>query len=482
MTGNELKGERIMALKTRTMTGYRQHTLARAQTALASHYGKKTLRKLTLDKIKADQVALRAHPGLEKCDMGKVGDHVHTITLDSVTKAELKLAETVKLGGEEIVEDAAAGEATRLGLGTKYLLSPERLVEALWMNNIRTPYETILIPVPHEKLAPISLGVRHKLQFIYDLTNLAATPQFGTRLNPREVLKSQHSLTVLNEETQLGILREVARYKHFGLSAERTLFVVQEKGLGMNIRDGELFFDPRSEFRLWNHGDMKVQETLENKVFWVRLNSKTGELEKHFIAPEEMEGILGSMRNLISYPIEDLDYLTGSINLANLAVALRLGKAGYRMTMEAVAQSTSPQKGGFFTFDPSSKKVVLVETDSGGNVVKVNDDASLARITHLNRNFNMFPNPLEAFQYVAKSEMPLHLTIKGEAPNEHLYNQSPQGDQNFGLKSAVIMWQPMQTIRALKKLEHGAPTLEAMKAQDAQPGFLDLAREAGVLS
>jgi len=307
--------------------------------------------------------------------------------------------------------------------------------------------------------------------------NLAASPTVSPALNPSEVLKDQVTLTIVNEETSLGIIRELVRLNHLGLSPENTLFMVQEKGLGISIEDGQLHYDPTSDFKLWNHGDMKMQQTLAKKVFWARINPKKGELERIYLSPEELEIRLAGMKNLISYPIEDLDYLTGSINMHNLALALRLGTEGYHMTMEAVAQQDPPQKGGFFTFDPTTGKVVCIESDCGGTVVVNDDPASLARIAYLNKNFNNFPFPAHAFKALSNQEMPDHLTVKGG----HLYTQTPQGDQNFNLPTAVIMWEPVQSIRNLKQLPHCAPTLLDMLKQDQQPGFLDFARSLNLI-
>jgi hypothetical protein len=462
-------------LGSRSMNAYRQRVLARAQEELKQHYGA-GLATLTMAQIANDQRQLRAYPGLERCDMDRVQDHLVLVTPETVTDAELAAAERVQLGGQQLVEDAAAGEATRLGLGTKYLLTPERLVEALLSHNFRNPERLIDIPVQPNDLAPISLGVRHKLQLVYDLVAMATNPTGSPCLNPNEVVKSQVTLTVLNEETWLPIVREFARFGHLGLDPERTLFMVQEKGLGMGIQDGNLFFDPRSEFRLWNHADMKMQQTLEGKVFWVRINSQTGELERHYLRPEEVEQIFASMQNQISYPIEDIDYLTGAINLRNLALALRLGEQGFRMSQEAVAQQVPPQEGGFFTFDPqlSGGRVVCIESDAGGNVIH---KGTLAMIRFLNKNFNMFPNPVEAFRVLWQLAMPSHLTVKGG----FLYPQGVQGDLNLSLSTAFISRQPLMPIRNLKELKHGPATLLAMQAQDHQPGYLNLAREKGII-
>jgi hypothetical protein len=41
----------------------------------------------------------------------------------------------------------------------------------------------------------------------------------------------------------------------------------------------------------------------------------------------------------ISYNIEDLDYLTYAIDFAGLGLALELGRQGYNMIMEVVANN-----------------------------------------------------------------------------------------------------------------------------------------------
>ncbi|MFH1710220.1 MAG: hypothetical protein ABH860_04020 [bacterium] len=461
-----------------TISKYRMHTLKRANLALQRFYGAPNLRNITLETFKRDQLSIRTYPNLSKCDMNAVQRHMIVLRPDLIQPAEIIEAARIKLAGAEIIEDAAAGEATRLKLGTKAMLTPEKMAEAVMLHNIKNPDNSIILPVQPSDLAPISLGIRHKLQYVYDLINLAVSGQHGVKLNPQEVLKSQTTLTILNEETALPFLREALKYRHYGLNPERTLFMVQGGGLGMKFENGELVFDTQSKYQLWNHGNMKIQQTLEGKIFWVRINKQTGEMEKMMVGAGEFREILSKMRNLISYPIEDIDYIEkGSINLNNLAVALRLGKQGYRMIMEGVAQKTDPQKGGFFTYDPEKSRVVCVESDCGGTIINEKDKESLGRIQWLNKNFNNFPEPVNAFDALASKEFPLHLTVKGDA----IYPQTPQGDQNFFLRTAFITWEPVQALRSLKVLQECVPTFLAFKQQDERYGFLELAKEYGIL-
>lgn len=471
--------------RTVSMKLYRQAILAKLQKQLRQHYGER-MGSLTMADIARDQIALRAHLKLDRCDMQAAGQFIRVVRPEGVSPELLEEAENLKLRGGEVIEDAAAGEATRLGLGTKYLLTPDRLVQALMAHNerVRTaePQKMIEIPSYAQGVAPISVGVRHKLQLTYDLTQLAVSPQFGFARNPGDVLRSQLTLTILNEETAEQILRDTVKLHYFGLLPQNTLFMVQRKAPGMSIADGSLFFDQTSEYRLWNHLDMKAQQTLSDQIFWVRFNPGSGELTRNYLAPGAFQEILALRQNLVSYPVEDIDFLTGAVNLPNLAMALEMAREGVTMTMEVVGQKEPPQTGGFFTFDPILGKVVCIESDAGGSVVVNADPASLRRILWLNKNFNNFPDPakafMEAFKFaLGESRIPLHPVVKGG----HLYIQPPQGNLNLELNMSPTRVEPFNPIRNLKVLEDGPRTFAAMKAQDEQPGFLDLAKEYGAI-
>jgi hypothetical protein len=62
-----------------------------------------------------------------------------------------------------------------------------------------------------------------------------------------------------------------------------------------------------------------------------------------------------------------------------------------------------------------------------------------------------------------------------------VYFQPVQGDANFLLPTAFFTRRQARPLNSLKTPDDIPAALAAMRAQDAQPGFLDFAREAGLL-
>ena len=95
-----------------------------------------------------------------------------------LTKSDISKACSCILGGKLFSEHAAAGEATRLGIGTKYLiniaedLSLEKIAEIMTRERglVVKPEEVLeKAGCRPEELLPLSLGSRHMLQFSYDI-------------------------------------------------------------------------------------------------------------------------------------------------------------------------------------------------------------------------------------------------------------------------------------------------------------------------
>lgn len=453
---------------------FRRSIPVRARAEIERFYGK-PLSRITLEDIARDQIALRAYPNLDRLDFDLAAQHVITVKSTDLTESMRREAKQVKLSGGEFVEHSAGGDATRLGMGAKYLLTPETLARAIEINNWSNP--KVRLAFDKAALAhtnPISLGNRHMLQITYDLIK-----ECPASINPEEVLKSQVTLITLNPKTAIEVIREFVRFNFFGLRSENVLFMIDNVYPGMRIEDGELKFNQFSSINLYNHGQMIMQEAIEGQVFRVRFDSTTGDIVRHPLAASEFGDILKGMSSKISYPIEDNDYLTRSFDPNSLAIALHLGRLGHRMIVEVTEQKKDdPQPGGFVAYDTALGRNVLIESDSGGTLVDNKDNASLARIRFLNRNFNMFPSPYEVWEKVREEGLPhLHLVVK----EDWLYLQPPQGDQNFLVDTAFIQKEPLKPINNLKKVIHAPSTLRAMYEQDAQRGFLDLARRFGLI-
>ena len=177
---------------------------------------------------------------------------------------------------------------------------------------------------------------------------------------------------------------------------------------------------------------------------------------------------LQNFTDKISYNIEDLDYLTGSIDFAGLGLALELGQQGYNMVMEVVANNPQkPQKGGMLAWDPELARDVMVESFQLGDIAN-------ADIHYLNRNFNHYPQPCESWRRVGELGLPLPITVK----DGFLYFQPIQGDINFLVRTAFFRRRELRPIRSLKSPASLPLALNRMYAQDCQPGFREFVRRS----
>ncbi|MCL4502890.1 MAG: hypothetical protein M1438_13740 [Deltaproteobacteria bacterium] len=389
---------------------------------------------------------------------------------DGAAADRLSRAQAAVLKGEVLFEHAAAGEGTRLMLGPKYFLnlskdlSIERLAHFLSQESgqMVTPEAVAAdLKVPPEKLLPLSLGTRHMLQLAFDLTKLAR--ELGE--SPTEALGRQHLLIIISSEMLAHLEKEFYQWHFFGFNPRQVYFMVQESFHGLNLRDGKFFYDRRSPKRLHNHGQMVMQQTMDRQIFFL---SRERPQERNFCSRAAVGDWLQGFSDKISYNIEDLDYLTGSLDFAGLGLALELGQQGYNMIMEVVANNPKkPQKGGMLAWDPELSRDVMVESFQLGDIAN-------ADIQYLNRNFNHYPQPVESWRRIGESGLPLPIAVK----DGFLYFQPVQGDINFLVETAFFRRRELRPIRSLKSPASLPLALNRMHAQDRQPGFLEFVRES----
>lgn len=416
----------------------------------------------------ADQLSLREYPNLRdnsgnlQLRLTPYSNEIVQVP-SALSESDPTYLRTVQniLGGYIITEHSAGGEATRLGMGFKFKLTPAELVDAL----AKDPILSSKIPAGSAELIPLTFGLRHMAQFAYDLTNLAAKND----RNPNDVLRSQFMIITLNPKMSDETIAQFVKYKFFGFNPERMLFMVDKLYRGMHITETcDIEFNPSSDLRLYNHGHMVMQETMENELFTVGVDPATCEIKHKPLSRSKVEAILKNMEAKVSYPIEDNDYLTSSLSINSLATAIDLGTRNYRMVMEVLPQSDPPQKGGCWAFDPILGRGVMVESDSGGSHI------TEGNITALNRNFNIFPHPGVVFGKLADEGLPyLHLMVT----EGHLYLQPPQGDLNFLVPTAFVQREGARPINSLKKKTDGPKTLTAMLAQDREYYFREFLRK-----
>jgi hypothetical protein len=420
----------------------------------------------SMAEIEAHEREINRYPRLELLETPR-----RVLVLEDGERGDrLTRAQAAVLRGEVLWEHAAAGEGTRLMLGPKYFLNLAREldVEALAhllsreSGKLVTPAAVLAdLEVPPQELLPLALGTRHMLQLTFDLTNLAR--QLGE--SPQEVLGRQHLLIIISQEMLAHLEKEFYQWYFFGFNPAHVYFMVQESFHGLNLKDGAFFYDRQSPRRLHNHGQMVIQQTGECQLFML-----TGShlRDKSFCSREAVGNWLQRFANKISYNIEDLDYLTDSIDFAGLGLALEAGKQGYHMVMEVVANNPQkPQKGGMLAWDPELKRDVMVESFQLGDIA--NSD-----IHYLNRNFNHYPQPSTSWRRVGEDGLPMPIAVK----DGFLYFQPVQGDINFLVKTAFFRRRQMRPIRSLKSPASLPLAVNRMSAQDRQPGFRGFVQES----
>jgi hypothetical protein len=382
---------------------------------------------------------------------------------EGLARAQASLAR-----GEILFEHAAAGEGTRLMLGSKYFLNISRDITVERTAHLMSqeagkfiaPQEVAaqLDCLPQE-LLPLSLGARHMLQIAFDLENLAR--DLGE--SPRDVLGRQHLLMVVGREMLAHVEKNFYQWHFFGFNPAQVYFMVQESFHGLSLKQGNFFYDVNSPRRLHNHGQMVMQQTGDRQLFTL---AGPHVWDRRYHSWREVADWLEGFADKISYNIEDLDYLTGSLDFHGLGLALELGDQGYNMVMEVSANNPAkPQKGGMLAWDPELGQDVMIESFQLGDIE--NRD-----IKFLNRNFNHYPSPWVCWGRIKEQALPMPITVK----EGFLYFQPVQGDINFLVKTAFFRRREMRPIRNLKSPAALPLAINRLYAQDCQPGFKEFAQ------
>jgi hypothetical protein len=419
----------------------------------------------SLAEIAAREKDLNRYPRLEA-----LAEPRQILVLDEYDGGSERLAraQAAIARGEILFEHAAAGEGTRLMLGSKYFLDVVQELTVESIANLMSQEAGKIIPPAEvatllncslQDLLPLSLGARHMLQLAFDLSRLAR--EVGE--SPREVMARQHLLIIISREMLAHIEKDFYQWHFYGFNPAQVYFMVQESFHGLNLKDGRFFYDTQTPRRLHNHGQMVMQQTMEHQIFSL---CGAHPWDKLLHTQAEVADWLSAFADKISYNIEDLDYLTGSLDFAGLGLALELGDQGFNMVMEVMANNPfKPQKGGMLAWDAELGRNVMIESFQLGAIE--NRD-----IKFLNRNFNHYPGPQVSWRRVQEAGLPMPITIK----DGFLYFMPVQGDINFLVKTAFFRRQEMRPIRNLKSPAALPLAVNRMYAQDCQPGFKQFAQ------
>lgn len=404
-------------------------------------------RGLTLADVEAMTDAFNAYPGLDSL-----------LPPRNLILMEKRLNETLRerarraiLDGLVFWEHTAAGEATRLKFGPKYLIHPHLLSpgrEDLAEESL----------VQAQKLLPLTLGGRHMLQWAFEISRLAE--EYGR--DPQAVLKRQKTLLVVNDQSRDAICGDILKVNFLGLEPRNFLFMTQPSFRGLTPTAEGWDYDQNTALHLHNHGQLAMQKTMDRQIFYLDRN-----LAHNYLSQDDYFALLDSSADLISYNIEDLGYLTGALDFDAIGLALALGDEGFGMTMEIVANNPSrPIKGGLCAFDPALGRDVVIESFRLLGL-------GLEKIDHLNKNFNQYPSPGRIFRRLRQEGLFMPVAVKDRG----LYFQPTQGDLNFLAKTAFITRQSPKPIKSWKAPEDTPSALSAMNSQDGQKGFADFVKK-----
>lgn len=424
---------------------------------------------LSLEDVAEKADDYNAYPNLEQLSAPRN----LTVLENRINEHTRDQARRAILDGLIFWEHTAAGEATRLKLGPKYLIHPHRvhLGYDYLADGLREPAQFAgddaadwmrfqgILQQP-QKLLPLTLGARHMCQWAFEVHKLAA--EYG--LSPAEVMQRQKTLLIVNEQSRADICGHILKLKFLGLDPENFLFMVQPSFWGLSPAGGGggWRYDESTARRLHNHGQMAMQKTMDRQIFHL---DPAGDY--HYLSQDDFFHRLDSSADLVSYNIEDLGYLTKALDFDTTGLALTLGEEGYGMSMEIVANNPEhPIKGGLCAYDSKLGRDVVVESFRLRGL-------PLERISHLNKNFNHYPSPAKVFKRLHQEGLFMPIDIKDRG----LYFQPVQGDMNFLVKTAFISRRCPAPIKSWKSPGDTPAALEAMSVQDVQPGFADFIKQ-----
>ncbi|MDR1608210.1 MAG: hypothetical protein LBT38_07370 [Deltaproteobacteria bacterium] len=338
--------------------------------------------------------------------------------------------------GQIIWEHAAAGEGTRLGLGPKFMIKPTDLDPAWPGSNL-------------------NLGLRRLSQLFFEIYKLAQVKG----LDPLSVLSRQRLLVISGEEIIDQVAAQILNSFSQIVPPDNWLFMAQAAfyGLKRDPSSGQWVFDYSSPRRLYNHGAMVSQKVMDGQIF----SQKFSDSRKMYLSHAEFFRLLAQASDLVSLNIEDLDYLTQALDFETLGLAVDLGLKGYGMVMEITGNNpNNPIKGGMCAYDQVLGRDVVIESFRLKGLEPKD-------ITHLNKNFNHYPQPSMVFGLLREKGLFLPAVIH----DEWLYFQPVQGDLNFLAPTAYFSRRNLKPINSLKSLADIPAALTAFAKQDLEPGY-----------
>ena len=133
-------------------------------------------------------------------------------------------------------------------------------------------------------------------------------------------------LVILNEHSAKKIIDLFNEHKYYGFDKSNVFFMIQKSYHGINFTEEGFVYDKKTPKRLHNHGQMVMQQTMDDQIFNINLSGK-----RNYLKAEDFGKILQDMQDKQSYNIEDLGFLMSAIDYESLALALSKSDEGYRI-------------------------------------------------------------------------------------------------------------------------------------------------------
>ncbi|MDD4527543.1 MAG: hypothetical protein PHF25_05840 [Candidatus Margulisbacteria bacterium] len=502
-----------------------------------------SLKGLNLKDITDDQKnKILTHPDVENggVDLNLSPSRFITLNRERPNQKWLQKAKSSFLNGKIIFEHTAAGAATRLGLGIKSRMTPFSIVEAInspmikpndllfaeteklkqslrdkgLTNNKKEEIAKTIkenedklkktlsigqiddIRVKLARINNLSVGVRKIANFAYSTWTEASNAYMDLTFIEQAKLKNKgimncddfcksvmskqiHTI-ILNQDTDAETIDELRNCNFFGFNPDNLLFMVvyRQPVFTIDQKTGVVVVDKEAKPMLHNHGVFRMHTVMDNQFFRIESSGDepTDRVRRIPMSFNELKGVFEKADLFVSNNIEDLDQLSKlPFDLASMALGLKLGDEGAEMVMTATKQKTPAQKGGFFAIH--NGEVHCYENDTYPSL-------KAADIPFLNKNVNMFPNPLKMLESVKKGNLPTHTSIKEQVDYKGdkrlvLVPQTPQGDVNFILNMKIIK-EPANKMLEIRNIKEQGDIPDAVKAfceLDNNPAFVGYVKQ-----
>jgi len=317
-----------------------------------------------LKRIESEANALGAEPGdLEQAD---------ALLLEpgrSRGPAAALQARELLLSGGYAPQFLFSGAATRLGLGSMYVVDLRTLAEEIRsrrhglvlesFEGLPQPFRSAITGAPVPRFS-LGLGPRQLLEYRSRLETLAA----AAGVSPERAVRAAAFVLHLGQRSEEAVLDDLVENDFYGFDPDKALFLTQPMGHGLLFKEGGLVQDPESVRLPAGHGYPMAQLFQRGTGF--RLDAAGRRRPLDGTVEEELRRL--GVKLLGSHRVNDLDRLeAAAADPVRLGLGLELmgdlddPGSGHNFIVELV-DNPKNQKGGFWKRDKRTGIKALAES------------------------------------------------------------------------------------------------------------------------